>query len=421
MALLKKYKLSSESNCENVHLLKCKNELSEDKDSLEKSYGLEESVLSENINEITEDDSTPSENDLFYRPLDNKVDINKTLLKRENKSTGESWVCSFCKKELNCEDQFRNHQCSEVQNCETNILKERIKTDVIGQVKNPRGRKPLLSVTCEVCGDLFNYVKQLLSHCHSVHSLDSKDVKPYSCTKCENRFSTLTNLNQHLKYHEETRSKICSICGKAFKTASDLTVHEYIHLNRRNYKCDDCNKAFNTNKNLRTHILVVHTDRSLWKYHCTVCGKRFPLKANYDQHSRRHKGEKSHVCQFCGKPFISNSELKRHIELHSNIKRHKCVLCNKEYKTQRSYKAHFNNKHLDSQNKTSTREKKFVCHICPSQFYDKSKLLRHLCSHSGLKPFCCTICGKKFTDKSYLKHHLKVAHNFIDQLDSINL
>lgn len=274
-----------------------------------------------------------------------------------------------------------------------------------------RGRKSLRTFVCDICKETFNKVQLIKDHYTSVHSYNLKDIKPFSCDRCEQKFSTVSLLYQHVKYHVKDRSKMCTTCGKSFITSNDLMSHQYIHLNRRNYRCNDCDKAFNTNKNLRTHILVVHTDRSLWRYHCTICDKRFPQKSNYDQHSKRHNGDKQHVCHFCQKPFISFSELKRHIYLHSNIKLFKCNICDTEYKYQRSYKQHVDRKHSNGEQKICiTKQKKFVCHICPSQFYDRAKLLRHLSKHSGVKPHTCVFCDKNFAEKAYLKQHLKLIH-----------
>ncbi|KAG5879596.1 hypothetical protein JTB14_005040 [Gonioctena quinquepunctata] len=286
-----------------------------------------------------------------------------------------------------------------------------IKSKQVSTTKNRRGRKPTRICTCEICGHQFNYIKDIISHCVSVHSMEAKNIKPYSCNKCTQRFTSNANYDQHQKYHDKNRDHVCSSCGKSFITKGDLMVHEYTHFNRRNYKCSNCSKAFNTNKNLRTHILVVHTDSSLWKYSCSICEKRFPLKSNHEQHMRRHSGDKQYICHICKKTFVTNSELKRHIALHTNIKPFQCEHCKKYYKESRTLKLHLKQSHSIGDIKLPQREKKYVCHICPSQFYDKQKLSRHLCSHSGVKPFGCTLCDKKFTDKSYLKHHLKTFHN----------
>jgi hypothetical protein len=45
-----------------------------------------------------------------------------------------------------------------------------------------------------------------------------------------------------------------------------------------------------------------------------------------------------------------------------------------------------------------------VCALCQSRFLCKSKLDRHMLTHTGAKPFAC-YCGKSFNQKSALKNH----------------
>jgi len=47
-----------------------------------------------------------------------------------------------------------------------------------------------------------------------------------------------------------------------------------------------------------------------------------------------------------------------------------------------------------------------VCRLCSSRFLCKSKLDRHMLTHTGVKPFGC-FCGKRFNQKSSLKNHTR--------------
>ncbi|CAH1382191.1 unnamed protein product [Tenebrio molitor] len=291
------------------------------------------------------------------------------------------------------------------------VLKAHSKKCKNEQVKVRKSR----SFSCEVCNLVLTHAKLVVEHCVSEHSMDRKVVKPYTCDECPMRFSSSANLIQHKKYHDGSRSHICSFCGKSYITKSDLTVHEYTHFNRRNYKCEVCGKAFNTNKNLRSHILVVHTNSSLWKYGCDVCSRRFPLKSGYEQHMRRHAGDKQFVCHICAKSFVSRSELQKHMGYHSMVKPFRCGHCDKAYKEKRLYEIHLTKSHGIGDAKIPVKVKKFACHVCPNTFFDKQKLERHLRTHSGVKPYVCRNCDKKFSDKYYLKQHRKNVHNLDDE------
>ncbi|KAK9874219.1 hypothetical protein WA026_002573 [Henosepilachna vigintioctopunctata] len=276
--------------------------------------------------------------------------------------------------------------------------------------KNKNTRVRTTSYMCQKCVFTCNSTTKLIKHSVDAHEMTRKDIKPYSCSKCDKRFKTSTNLKQHLKYHKGTRSEICTYCGKGFITKPDLFVHEKIHFNQKTYSCEMCHKSFNTHKNLGTHKLIVHTDPSLWNYVCSFCSKRFPQKSNMTAHVRRHKGEKLFECHLCQKKFCENGTLKKHILTHSNVRNNRCSECGKEYRERRVMEIHMAKIHGIGDVAIPVRTKKYICHICPKAYYDKSKLTRHLYTHTGEKPFSCHVCEKSFIDKSYLANHIKNTH-----------
>lgn len=216
--------------------------------------------------------------------------------------------------------------------------------------------------------------------------------------------------NVHFRYHTGERSHICSFCGKGFITTSDLYHHEKIHANKRAYRCEICPKAFNTSSDLHKHKVCVHLDRSKWKFECTYCKRRFPLKTNLDTHTKTHTGEKNFACHLCDRKCINKSVLRRHIETHSNAVSFKCDLCLQRYKYQKSLDAHMAKIHGIGSMKVVERVKKYFCHLCPKGYYDNSKLQKHIRTHTGERPFRCPVCDKCFIDKSYVKQHVKLAH-----------
>lgn len=53
-------------------------------------------------------------------------------------------------------------------------------------------------------------------------------------------------------------------------------------------------------------------------------------------------------------------------------------------------------------------KKIFKCNLCGRCCHCKSKLTRHMNSHSGARPFKCTKCSKMFKTPCHLVHHRKV-------------
>lgn len=127
---------------------------------------------------------------------------------------------------------------------------------------------------------------------------------------------------------------------------------------------------------------------------------------------RRHTGDKNFQCHICDRKFTDKCVLQRHMRTHSNVREFKCTECSKEYKDKRVLQIHMAKVHEIGvgEIKLPSKERKYICHICPKAYYAKNKLTRHLYTHTGEKPFFCTICDKKFNDKSYVRQHMIKTH-----------
>lgn len=147
---------------------------------------------------------------------------------------------------------------------------------------------------------------------------------------------------------------------------------------------------------------------------------------NHEKSKKCDGGNGTLMCQICSKLFSAESSLKRHLKLHSGEKNFKCKSCEKAFLGVQDLRQHEFYAHKDRSNA------QFYCHQCGLCCYSKSKLSRHMITHTGMyiyilinsfrflfifytlsisgqKPYACSICDRKFTQKTRLKYHEK-AH-----------
>ncbi|XP_060532729.1 zinc finger protein 664-like [Cylas formicarius] len=260
---------------------------------------------------------------------------------------------------------------------------------------------------CEYCELAFTRTDKYTIHVRSKHTFE----KPYKCDLCDAKYFSNHNLAIHKRKHTNEKPYVCSACGKSFISSNDLWQHSKIHEVIRQYKCGECERCFKTHSNLRTHKLQMHLDPALWKFVCTVCGKKFPLNNNLIKHMRRHEGVKPFVCHLCEKRFVEKIDLQMHLLSHSNERLFKCNLCDKDYKKKETLRRHLKLEHDVGNIKIKKPEKKLMCPRCPKVFAFNNKLQRHLLTHTGEKPIKCDYCEKRFRDNYDRNVHLRKEHN----------
>ncbi|GBM50902.1 Histone-lysine N-methyltransferase PRDM9 [Araneus ventricosus] len=144
--------------------------------------------------------------------------------------------------------------------------------------------------------------------------------------------------------------------------------------------------------------MQVQRDPEKRKFSCDLCDKEFDFKSQFENHYRRHTGEKPFVCYVCKKGFTHKGNLDQHYKTHTDDKPFVCDICNKGFIRKGDLVRHY---------RTHTDEKPFVCDVCKKGFTQNGDLVRHYRTHTDEKPFVCDVCKKGFTQKGTLDTHYR--------------
>jgi uncharacterized Zn-finger protein len=253
------------------------------------------------------------------------------------------------------------------------------------------------------------------------HQESHKGIKPFMCNSpgCEDKnFSTVYNLNAHIKDHTKIKTDRfkCSLCDDNFKDQRYLDIHlRNYHDEMANYACPhpDCLKMFFTKLHLGRHIKSHDVIRDTNDLICTICEKTFTKSSLLKVHQRIHTGQRPYTCESpgCQWSFRTSSKLRRHERSHKNERRHPCSLCTKAYLRPEHLKDHFDVVHLDQ---------RLICPYekCESRFTQRPSLLAHVKKHQDdpqaleQQRYRCVLekCNKKFQSRRCLTQHVNREH-----------
>ncbi|KAK6177763.1 hypothetical protein SNE40_015799 [Patella caerulea] len=88
--------------------------------------------------------------------------------------------------------------------------------------------------------------------------------KNYPCTLCKVRFTKVSNLEKHLKEHNENKAFPCYVCGKAFMNETKMKQHVRYHFGQ-NVSCRHCSEKFANVGDMRIHLKNTHKEEWLLK------------------------------------------------------------------------------------------------------------------------------------------------------------
>ena len=112
----------------------------------------------------------------------------------------------------------------------------------------------------------------------------STSVTGFECTYrlCRHRFSTMTELHQHIKLVHQGSCYVCKDCGKTFGSYMGLKFHSSKHTGKFRFNCPHCTKGFNRVEQFQSHMNM-HEGQG---FVCLRCKKVFLHKAKLVQHSK---------------------------------------------------------------------------------------------------------------------------------------
>ena len=188
--------------------------------------------------------------------------------------------------------------------------------------------------------------------------------RKFVCSCCKNKFSSTSELTNHLKADHPDYKYSCKKCAKNFETKNGKYKHVLLHSGKR-FSCNTYGKLFYRNCELKDHMRK-HSTKAAQHIICPVrgCKKTYSLKRALQRHTRNdHNPPSVIVCDFIDKDG---------------------KVCGKESKSKSLYKQHFTHAHTKG------------FQACCGQYFQWPK-------KSDEHQNECTLCGKLAAKKNKIK------------------
>ncbi|XP_049274380.1 zinc finger protein 37 isoform X1 [Rhipicephalus sanguineus] len=163
-------------------------------------------------------------------------------------------------------------------------------------------------------------------------------VSPYGCGVCSRSFKEVDALFSHVLACPWPEPFQCSLCSQLCASWGAARDHLAAHIKIGAVKCPLCNHMFGKYLSIRRHIQRQHVP--IRPFVCNCCDGTFITKSEIDQHSRQCRA-RTHVVD----KYMGSSE--------------KC----------------------DSQVRSRLATTVYRCSVCPSAFFDRLVIARHMRVH----------------------------------------
>ncbi|XP_072935277.1 zinc finger Y-chromosomal protein-like [Epargyreus clarus] len=230
-----------------------------------------------------------------------------------------------------------------------------------------------------------------------IEQISVENIKPFKskaidlkfeCHDCGNLFKSKCKLRVHWKKTHMLSSLICDICKRRFKS------YKAFHMHKKN-KLKSCKMA-------ASKLIRVEGEGKSRVFHCIECKYKTKRTKDIQSHIVIHNGDRPYLCKLCPNRYTQQSSLQAHMECtHKKyLIEVTCHFCGKLVKGRSKVYRHL---------KTHTEAKR-PCTVCNKMFAKKG-LKQHMQRHSGIKSYTCEVCASTFYSLSELCNHRRWVHN----------
>ena len=211
--------------------------------------------------------------------------------------------------------------------------------------------------------------RTLSSFCFSNHLKSEHSSSLQPCHSCSIMFvSKKTLMDHNSRFHRKKMSFKCSKCDFRCKREVSLRAHRRkIHTSQKMHICTKCDYSSFRHQAMKQHYITHHQDENKLDcsapFTCAACKKMFLYFSQYQNHLKRHTGERPYACKFCS----FRSSYKKNVTLHELRKHIKP-------KISLSQRTSYNN----ISSNVLTLQKPFQCEKCCQYFVRQSSLSRHI-------------------------------------------